>query len=96
MTDGRIPGKWTSDPKFLEMDWATWGVLTRAIAWCNENGTDGLIQTRYLANLSPDGQAVPAAYNDLVKREIWVKAENGYQFNSWTLPSHRGGLGRVC
>lgn len=94
MTDGRIPGKWMNEPRFIEMHADTWTVFTKAIAWSNEAGTDGLIKWRYLSLLHPDGE-MPAAHADLVERGLWAKTPDGYQFHNWSKPAHQGGLGQA-
>lgn len=93
MTDGRIPGKWMNEPRFIEMDADTWTVFTKALAWSNEAGTDGLIKWRYLSLLHPEGEQ-PAANADLVERGLWAKTPDGYQFHDWDKPAHQGGLGQ--
>jgi hypothetical protein len=93
MTDGRIPGKWISEPRFAEMKADTWCVLTKAITWSNEAGTDGLIKRRYLSIFHPDG-SFPDAYAELVEMGIWQIVADGYQFVDWAVKPHQGGLGQ--
>lgn len=94
MTDGRIPGKWVSEPRFAEMPDATFGFLARAIAWSNEAGTDGCIKRRYLANLHSTGAQQPQVYAALEAAGLWKPTTDGFQFIGWDLPAHRGGLGQ--
>lgn len=93
MTDGRIPGKWMNEPRFIEMDANTWCVFTKAIAWSNEAGTDGFIKWRYLSLLHPDGEQ-PEANAELVELGLWTKMPTGYQLLDWDKPAHQGGLGQ--
>lgn len=94
MTDGRIPGKWVSEPRFAEMPDATFGFLARAIAWSNEAGTDGHIKRRYLANLHSTGEQQPQVYAQLEAAGLWKKTADGYQFIGWDKKAHQGGLGQ--
>lgn len=93
MTDGRIPGKWMNDPSFIEMDVHAWCVFTKAIAWSNEAGTDGLIKRRYLALLHPDGDQ-PQAYATIADMGLWKIVDGGYQLVDWSKKAHQGGLGQ--
>lgn len=94
MTDGRIPGKWVSEPRFAEMPDATFGFLARAIAWSNEAGTDGHVKRRYLAQLHSTGEQQPAVYEQLAAAGLWKPTNDGYQFIDWNKKSHQGGLGQ--
>lgn len=94
MTDGRIPGKWVSEPRFAEMPDAIFGFLARAIAWSNEAGTDGHIKNRYLAQLHASGEQRPHTYAYLVQAGLWRRVEDGYQFIDWNKKAHHGGLGQ--
>lgn len=93
MTDGRIPGKWMNEPRFIEMDVDAWCVFTKAIAWSNEAGTDGFIKWRYLSLLHPAGDH-PSANAELVELGLWAKTPTGYQLLDWDKPAHQGGLGQ--
>lgn len=93
MTDGRIPGKWMNEPRFIEMDVDAWCVFTKAIAWSNEAGTDGFIKWRYLSLLHPAGDH-PRANAELVELGLWTKTPTGYQLEGWDKPAHQGGLGQ--
>lgn len=93
MTDGRIPGMWVTQPRFIEMNVNTWTVFTKAIAWANEHGTDGHVPRRYLAFLHPDGH-YPDAYTELCDMGLWYPAGDGYQFSKWAEKPSVGGLGQ--
>ncbi|UUE19881.1 hypothetical protein [Microbacterium sp. J1-1] len=75
------------------MNVSTWCILTKAITWCNEAGTDGLIKRRYLGLFHPEG-LIPSAYAELVEMGIWAIVDGGYQFVDWAKPSYQGGLGQ--
>lgn len=94
MTDGRIPGKWMNEPRFIEMSADTWCVFTKAIAWSNEAGTDGFIKWRYLSLLHPAGDH-PSANAQLVELGLWAEMPTGYQLLDWDKPAHQGGLGQA-
>ena len=93
MTDGRIPGKWMNEPRFIEMDVHAWCVFTKAIAWSNEAGTDGLIKRRYLSLLHPDGEQ-PQAFATIAEMGLWKPIDGGYQLIDWNKKAHQGGLGQ--
>lgn len=95
MTDGRIPGKWVSEPRFAEMDSDTWAIFTRALAWSNEAGTDGAVKRRYLGMFHNSGELLPRCCDHLEALGLWRKTPDGYQFNDWDTPAHRGGLGQA-
>ena len=93
MTDGRIPGMWVTQPRFIEMNVNTWTVFSKAIAWANEHGTDGHVPRRYLPLLHPDGH-YPDAYAELCDMGLWYPAGDGYQFSKWAEKPSVGGLGQ--
>ena len=93
MTDGRIPGMWVNQPRFIEMNVNTWSVFSKAIAWANEHGTDGHVPRRYLPLLHPDGHC-PDAYAELCDMGLWYPAGDGYQFSKWAEKPSVGGLGQ--
>lgn len=93
MTDGRIPGKWINEPRFVEMSVDAWCIFTKAIAWSNEAGTDGLVKRRYLGLLHPQGE-MPAANQEIVALGLWHPAADGFQFIDWNKKAHHGGLGQ--
>ncbi|MGK0722607.1 hypothetical protein [Leucobacter sp. W1478] len=95
MTDGRIPGKWVTEPRFAEMDSDTWAIFTRALAWSNEAGTDGAVKRRYLGMFHNSGELLPRCYDNLEALGLWRKTPDGYQLEKWDTPAHRGGLGQA-
>ncbi|GEB94395.1 hypothetical protein [Microbacterium lacticum] len=94
MTDGRIPGKWIAEPRFAEMSVDAWCVFTKAIAWSNEAGTDGVVKRRYLSQFHPSGETQPAAYKELADLGLWAPTPDGYAFKDWAKKAHLGGLGQ--
>lgn len=93
MTDGRIPGKWINEPRFVEMSVDAWCIFTKAIAWSNEAGTDGLVKRRYLGLLHPQGE-MPAANHEIAALGLWLPISDGFQFIDWNKPAYQGGLGQ--
>lgn len=82
-----------SDPRFIEMSVDAWCVMTKAITWSNEAGTDGHIKRRYLPLLHPDGER-PQAYAEIADLGLWAPTPDGYQFLNWEKKAHQGGLGQ--
>lgn len=82
-----------NEPRFIEMSVDAWCVMTKAITWSNEAGTDGHIKRRYLPLLHPDGER-PQAYAEIADLGLWVPTGDGYQFLDWNKTAHQGGLGQ--
>ncbi|MGG5172683.1 hypothetical protein ACQR35_10960 [Pseudarthrobacter sp. J1738] len=82
-----------NEPRFIEMSVDAWCVFTKAIAWSNEAGTDGLIKRRYLALLHPQGEQ-PRANSEIADLGLWHATVDGYQFVDWNKKAYQGGLGQ--
>jgi hypothetical protein len=83
MTDARLPGRWLTAVLFEDLSDPTWRVLTGALMFCAEQGTDGLLETRHLKRLHPAGE-MPTAYEQLVDAGIWRRVATGYEFVDWS------------
>lgn len=44
MTDARLPGRWLVSPAFRALSDKAWRCLTEALMYCNEAGTDGVLE----------------------------------------------------
>ena len=82
MADARLQSHWLNNPEFDDLSDAAWRVLTGALMWSNGRGTDGLIPTRYLRMLHPDGE-LPEAFRQLEVAGLWIKTADGYQLIEW-------------
>ena len=82
MADARLQSHWLNNPEFDDLSDAAWRVLTGALMWSNGRGTDGLIPTRYLRMLHPDGE-LPEAFRQLEVAGLWIKTATGYQLVEW-------------
>lgn len=82
MVDARLRAAWLGMMKFDDLSDTAWRVFTGALMWCVENGTDGLVPSRYLKYLHPDGEQ-PAAFDDLIAAAIWESTPAGYQLLGW-------------
>jgi hypothetical protein len=82
MTDARLRGEWLNALGFDDLSDTAWRVFTCAIMWAAENGTNGLIPTRYLKMLHPDGEKEQANV-EIVSADLWSRTENGYQLTDW-------------
>lgn len=83
MTDSRLRGEWLNSMKFDDLSDVAWRVFTGALMWCNENGTDGFVPTRYLKMLHPDGTRADA-YAELVSASLWEQLPSGYRLQGWS------------
>jgi hypothetical protein len=82
MTDARLKGSWLGAMRFDGLSDCAWRVFTGALMWSVEQGTDGLIPTRYLRTLHPDGEQ-PEAYAELLAARLWISCATGYQLLDW-------------
>lgn len=85
MTDSRLPGHWLTDMRYADLTDRAWRVLCGALMWSNEQGTDGIIPTRYLRNLHPDGD-VDAAIAELEAAGILIRTDDGITLPGWSDP----------
>lgn len=83
MTDARLPSGWLGSIRFDSLSDCAWRVFTGALMWSVEQGTDGLIPTRYLRTLHPDGEQ-PGAYAELVAAHLWIACPTGFQLLDWS------------
>lgn len=83
MTDSRLRGEWLNSMKFDDLSDSAWRVFTSALMWCNENGTDGFVPTRYLKMLHPDGIKADA-HAELVSASLWEQLPSGYRLQGWS------------
>ena len=82
MTDARLPGPWLNTMRFDALSDTAWRVLTGAMMWSAENGTNGLVPARYLRMLHPDGEQ-PAALSELVTAALGVQQDGGFRLLDW-------------
>ena len=82
MADARMQSHWLNNPDFDDLSDAAWRVFTGALMWSNGRGTDGLIPTRYLRLLHPEGTQEGAA-RELADAGLWEATNDGYQLTEW-------------
>lgn len=82
MTDARLPGRWLTDPEFLDLNDRLWRVHTSALMWSAEQGTDGAIPRRVLRLLHPDGATIEDA-RALVASGLWSSRDDDYAVTEW-------------
>lgn len=82
MTDTRLPDHWLLNPKLDRLSDGAWRVLTRTLMFCNQQGTDGEIESLYLHHVYPWGNPEPFL-QELINIGWLQKNENGYSVPDW-------------
>ena len=82
MTDTRLPDHWLLNPTLDKLSDGAWRVLTRALMWCNQQGTDGEIESLYMRYLYPFDD--PSDYlAELVDIGWLERTEKGFLIPDW-------------
>jgi hypothetical protein len=82
MTDTRLPEQWLLSPKMLELSDGAWRVFTNALMWCNSQGTDGDLPSRYVKYTYPTGDSSEYVL-ELLSVGLFEKTENGFVLPDW-------------
>lgn len=82
MTDARLPDHWLLNPELDKLSDSAWRVWTRILMFCNQQGTDGEIESLYLQHIYPWSD--PELFlRELVKIGWLEKTERGYLVPDW-------------
>ena len=82
MTDSRLPEQWLLSPRMLELSDGAWRVFTNALMWCNSQGTDGDLPSRYVKYTYPAGD--PSEYVlELLNVGLLKETEKGFVIPNW-------------
>ena len=82
MTDSRLPDSWLLNPTLDKLSHEAWRFFTRALMYCNQQGTDGEIETLYLRYVWPYGD--PSEHLlELLESGWLVETENGFLIPEW-------------
>lgn len=82
MTDTRLPEQWLLNRDLDKLSDPAWRVLTRAMIYCNSQGTDGEIDEIYLHHIYPWGD--PRPYLEEIVAIGWmVPTRSGYLILDW-------------
>ena len=82
MTDARLPDTWLLNPTLDKMSHEAWRFFTRALMYCNQQGTDGEIETLYLRYVWPYGD--PSEHLLELLETGWLEeAEKGFVIPDW-------------
>lgn len=82
MTDTRLPEQWLLNRDLDKLSDPAWRVLTRAMIYCNSQGTDGEIDEIYLHHIYP--WADPRPYLEEIIVIGWmVPTRSGYLILDW-------------
>ena len=82
MTDTRLPDHWLLNPTLDKLSDGAWRVLTRTLMFCNQQGTDGEIESLYLRHIYPWG-APEAFLQELVDIGWFERTEKGFLIPGW-------------
>lgn len=82
MTDTRLPDHWLLNPVLDKLSDGAWRALTRTLMFCNQQGTDGEIESLYLHHVYPWSDPEPFL-QELVDIGWLEKTERGYLVPDW-------------
>lgn len=83
MTDTRLPEQWLLNQDLDKLSDTAWRIFTRALMYCNSQGTDGRVDHLYLRYVHL-GEDDPTPYLDEIVRIGWmVRTESGYSIPDW-------------
>lgn len=88
MVDARLPAEWLGSIRFDNLSDRAFRILAGALMWCNGQGTDGAVPTRYTKYLHPDGDDQDA-FDELEASGLWSRVEDGYLLAGWTDDLHQ-------
>lgn len=82
MTDTRLPDTWLLNPQLDKLSDGAWRALTRALMFCDQQGTDGELDELYLQHVYPYGTY--QGYLKELEQIDWLrKTETGYVIPDW-------------
>jgi hypothetical protein len=82
MTDTRLPDSWLLNPTLDRLSHEGWRLFTRALMYCNQQGTDGEIETLHMRYVWPYGD--PSEYVlELLETGWLVETEKGFLIPDW-------------
>lgn len=78
MTDARLPDRFLTDHRFLGLSDPAWRLLTCALMWSNQQGTDGHIPSSALRVMGTTHHT--RAEVELIASGIWLQSAHGFSF----------------
>ena len=82
MTDSRLPDSWLLNPALDKFSHEAWRLFTRALMFCNQQGTDGEIDTLYMRHIWPWGDSSPYVL-ELIDSGWLEQTEAGFVIPDW-------------
>lgn len=82
MTDSRLPDHWLFNPELDKLSHEAWRVLTRALMYCNGQGTDGEIDTLFMRYVFPYGDWGPYV-EELIQIGWMERTPQGLRIPDW-------------
>lgn len=82
MTDTRLPDHWLLNPTLDKFSHEAWRLFTRALMYCNQQGTDGEIETLYMKYVWPYGDPSEHVL-ELLETGWLMGTERGFVIPDW-------------
>lgn len=82
VTDTRLPDSWLLNPTLDRLSHEGWRLLTRALMYCNQQGTDGEIETLHMRYVWPYGDPSEHVL-ELLETGWLVETEKGFLIPDW-------------
>lgn len=82
MTDSRLPDSWLLNPVLDKFSHEAWRLFTRALMFCNQQGTDGEIESLYLRHIWPWGDSSPFIL-ELIDSGWLEQTDAGFVIPGW-------------
>lgn len=83
MTDTRLPEQWLMHRELDKLSHPAWRVLTRALMYCNSQGTDGEIEEIYLRHIYPWSDDPTPHLVEIVEIGWMIRTTTGYLIPDW-------------
>lgn len=83
MTDTRLPEQWLLHRELDKLSHSAWRVLTRALMYCNSQGTDGEIEEIYLRHIYPWSDDPTPHLVEIVDIGWMIRTSTGYLIPDW-------------
>ena len=82
MTDSRLPDSWLLNPTLDSFSDGAWRLFTRALMFCNQQGTDGDIKSLYMRHIWPWDEPEPYV-SELVHSGWLEQTPTGFRIPDW-------------
>ena len=83
MTDSRLPEQWLLNRDLDRLSDGAWRLFTRALMYCNSQGTDGQIDNIYLRYIYPWLEDPLPLIQEIVDVGWMIRTESGFAIPDW-------------